>query len=144
MGRPKKRRHCECFPGWLDQILMELEKNPNSIAVPVVEPIHANSFDISYTSLSKVQIAGFDWNLDIHFLCQKNRHKMKKNNLVEPMPSPVLPHGIFAVKRDWFFSIGGFDQRIDNAFGEGDTGMSDLYDIKSYVDHAKRTTIYIS
>ena len=116
--------HCECLPGWLDQLLAEIGTNQRVIAAPVVDTIHADKFDFVFTPIKKLQVGGFDWNLDIHQLSRSDRKKMKNKELVCPIRSPVLPHGIFAISRNWFFEIGAFDQHIDNFFGEGDIELS--------------------
>ena len=105
-------------------MLSEVSRNPRAIAVPVIDPIEPTDFHRTFTSLAKIPIGGFDWNLELHLIVRKARKKMRKKELVKPFSTPVLTNGIFAVNRNWFFDVGAFDPEMENFYGEGNLELS--------------------
>eukprot|EP01071_Lankesteria_metandrocarpae_P009010 Lankesteria_metandrocarpae@DN5109_c0_g1_i1.p1 len=132
--------HIECGPVWLEPLVAEVKKDPRSVPIPLIHTIDADNFAYESGFLS---ILGFSWSLG-------QTHPYRPFNAVEPMASPVMAGGLFAVGREWFLEVGGYDREMRLYGGEEmEIGFKmwmcggSLYAIPcSRVGHVFRTSAY--
>ena len=110
--------HCEATEGWLEPLLDPIARNRNTSTVPVIEIIDDNTFQIGTSSIDAIQVGGFDWNLifDWHPMPKHERDRRKKRT--DPIRSPTMAGGLFAIDRSYFEMLGGYDPGMDIWGGE--------------------------
>uniref|UniRef100_UPI00358E655F polypeptide N-acetylgalactosaminyltransferase 10-like n=1 Tax=Myxine glutinosa TaxID=7769 RepID=UPI00358E655F len=103
--------HCEPNANWLPPLLERLLQSKHTVACPLVDSIDHGTFEYR-TQRGGPRRGAFDWNLDYKRL---------------PLPSTqpqYLPYstavlgGVFAVWREYFEKIGGYDPGLEVMGGE--------------------------
>ncbi len=110
--------HCEATEGWLEPLIDPIARNKNTSTVPVIEIIDDNTFAVGSSSIEGIQVGGFDWNLifDWHAMPKHERDRRKKRT--DPIRSPTMAGGLFAIDRSYFELLGGYDPGMDIWGGE--------------------------
>ncbi|XP_048247152.1 uncharacterized protein LOC124125476 [Haliotis rufescens] len=99
--------HTECFPGWLEPLLEVISLDPSTVTFPVITPIDPDDFR-SRTSLPTHR-GGFSWE-GLRFVWDAIPAKeQNKRTETEPIRSPTIPGGVFAINKAFFEILGGFD-----------------------------------
>ncbi|KAH8742145.1 UDP-N-acetyl-D-galactosamine [Cryptosporidium ryanae] len=97
--------HIETSYQWLEPQLLRLKESKNSVVMPQIDSI--DSLDFSYTSYS-----GIGCRLGFKYSIVEQATLTGKINSTEPIASPVMAGGLFAVRRDFFWKLGGYDQEF--------------------------------
>lgn len=95
--------HCEAHIGWLEPLVHSLVKDPKSAVVPIIDSINQYDFSIENHVINSFSVGTFDWGLDFDW--QGTHFK----DIDQPIDSPTMAGGLFAIRRDFFFSIGSYD-----------------------------------
>ncbi|XP_067143902.1 polypeptide N-acetylgalactosaminyltransferase 16-like [Centruroides vittatus] len=103
--------HCEVNVGWMEPLLDRVTKNPKLLASPVIDIIDIETFH--YKSSSPDLKGGFDWGLRFIWLPLTAEEKSKRQHPTEPIKSPVIPGGLFLIQKNWFDTLGGFDEGLE-------------------------------
>ncbi|KAL7673840.1 hypothetical protein ACOME3_000120 [Neoechinorhynchus agilis] len=110
--------HCEATKGWLEALIAPIEENPKTAAVPIIETINDSDMRLSGTRIESVQVGGFDWGLIFRwFVPSKERLKSRKDS-TEPLETPTMAGGLFAIDRKWFEDLGRYDPGMEIWGGE--------------------------
>ncbi|CAF3009602.1 unnamed protein product [Rotaria socialis] len=110
--------HCECAEGWLEPLLDPIARNPKASVVPLIEIIHDATFEFHVTPIQSIQVGGFDWNLIFNWHMTPAREMKRRKNRTDPIRSPTMAGGLFAIGRDWFEQLGMYDPGMDIWGGE--------------------------
>lgn len=97
--------HMEVVTGWLPPLLEPILLNPKTATVPVVGNIYMDS--LSYEFLGHGYLGIFDWTMSIKWI------PLRKNDLLtldQPRRFPMMPGGAYAIRKDYFFELGGYDE----------------------------------
>jgi len=105
--------HCEVNDGWLEPLLAEIVRNPRAVAIPLIDPIHYDTFSIGQAI---AEIGIFSWTLEFGWLPAIKG--VKEPQLVEPFQCPIMCGGIFAMGREFFMQAGTYDENMDTWGGE--------------------------
>ena len=107
--------HIEVTHGWLEPLLTEITLDRTSITVPVVDTISQQTF--AYDRLEEErQRSGFDWKLYHAWLDLAPTEE--GGSVVDPFPTPTMVGCAFAVDREFFWEVGGYDDKMDIWGGE--------------------------
>ncbi|XP_046574263.1 polypeptide N-acetylgalactosaminyltransferase 1-like [Haliotis rubra] len=98
--------HTECFPGWLEPLLEGISLDSTTVTFPVITPIDAHDFS-SRTSLPTHR-GGFRWE-GLRFMWDAIPAHQQNRTETDPIRSPTIPGGVFAIDKDFFEQLGGFD-----------------------------------
>ena len=99
--------HVEVNVGWLDPILMKISQSPNTVVMSVLDTINADSFSIQKTVTG--YHGGFAWSLDFYWKPLPGHVKSQRRREIDPMPSPIMPAGAFALSRQFYMEVGLLD-----------------------------------
>jgi len=109
--------HCEANDGWLEPLLDRIVRNRKAIAMPVIDVIDMDSFEVKQAIVEK---GVFSWSLYFYWLAPRNHiletHQGRYG--VDPLQCPIMAGGLFAVDRDYFFESGAYDMGQDTWGGE--------------------------
>lgn len=98
--------HCECTKGWLEPLLSRIAQNPSTVALPLLDVIDDKTFAYQPFNVVQMRVGSFDWSLK--FRWKMISVKQEENKFV-PIKNPVMWGGIFAISRDFFQHLRGFD-----------------------------------
>lgn len=65
---------------------------------------------------SAFPIGGFSWSGDFEWIDFADKHN--QTSPTNPVKSPTMPGGIFAIDREYFWHIGSYDDATDGGGGE--------------------------
>ncbi|XP_076460285.1 polypeptide N-acetylgalactosaminyltransferase 11-like [Babylonia areolata] len=107
--------HCEVNEAWLEPLLARIKEDRHNVAVPIIDIVNADTFAYEASSIVK---GGFNWGM--HFKWDSLPKGSFYNNLVqaEPIPSPTMAGGLFAMERRYFHELGEYDPGMDVWGGE--------------------------
>eukprot|EP00045_Choanoeca_perplexa_P012946 m.144167 g.144167 ORF g.144167 m.144167 type:complete len:630 (-) comp16187_c0_seq8:1312-3201(-) len=100
--------HCECNPGWLEPLLDRIRRDPHAVVTPVIDVIDHDTFDYRPAG-STTQIGVFTWHMQFSWTDITEEQRRHRKSIVDPVPSPAMAGGLFAMRRDYFFESGSYD-----------------------------------
>jgi polypeptide N-acetylgalactosaminyltransferase len=109
--------HIECNPGWMEPLLARVKESPKTIVVPVITTISWDNFAF-HGAGANPQIGGFDWRLTFQWHSIPAHEQKRRNATTDPIRSPTMAGGLFAVNKDWFEYLGTYDSGMDIWGGE--------------------------
>merc|ERR1712241_599144 len=109
--------HCECTEGWLEPLLAEIAENRKAVVCPIIDVISDESFE--YITASDMTWGGFNWKLNFRWYRVPQREMDRRGgDRSEPLHTPAMAGGLFAIDRDFFYEIGSYDEGMDIWGGE--------------------------
>ncbi|CAL1533315.1 unnamed protein product [Lymnaea stagnalis] len=139
--------HIECFPGWVEPMLIRIAQNRQAVVYPVIDKIKDTTFHVGcntdpryYGSFSVTNLL-FEWD-EI-----PQRELDRRQEQSQTYRSPTMPGGLFAITREFFTKIGTYDpemnywggENIEISFKTWMCGGELLLDTCSHVGHVFRT-----
>ncbi|GFR72604.1 polypeptide N-acetylgalactosaminyltransferase [Elysia marginata] len=103
--------HCECNTGWLEPLLYSLQQDSNKVVSPYIDTIRSESLEYR-KSPDRLQ-GGFNWRLEFSW-----RAAPAAGTDTQPIRTPVISGGLFAVTKDYFSHLGGYDPQLNIWGGE--------------------------
>ena len=123
--------HCEVNKDWLPPLLDRIKENPTTVVCPVIDMISSDTFEYQSSPLVR---GGFNWGL--HFSWQQlPDHLLAQNNdFTQPIRSPTMAGGLFAMDRNYFYELGQYDagmniwggENLEISFRVRDFGNTDI------------------
>ncbi|XP_045498617.1 putative polypeptide N-acetylgalactosaminyltransferase 9 isoform X1 [Colias croceus] len=110
--------HCECTEGWLEPLLDRIARNKTTVVCPVIDVIDDNTLEYHYRDSSSVNVGGFDWNLQFNWHPVPARERARHKHTAEPVWSPTMAGGLFAIDKEFFERLGTYDSGFDIWGGE--------------------------
>ncbi|XP_059053352.1 putative polypeptide N-acetylgalactosaminyltransferase 9 isoform X1 [Achroia grisella] len=110
--------HCECTEGWLEPLLDRIARNKTTVVCPVIDVIDDNTLEYHYRDSSSVNVGGFDWNLQFNWHPVPARERARHHHTAEPVWSPTMAGGLFAIDKEFFERLGTYDSGFDIWGGE--------------------------
>ncbi|XP_037562128.1 polypeptide N-acetylgalactosaminyltransferase 11-like isoform X1 [Dermacentor silvarum] len=105
--------HCEVNVGWLEPMLARIGANRTTVTCPVIDIINADTFEYSASPIVR---GGFNWGL--HFKWESPPRLRGPGHAIDPIPSPTMAGGLFAMDRRYFHELGEYDDGMDIWGGE--------------------------
>lgn len=111
--------HVECNDGWLEPLLKRIADKDSVVAVPIIATVSWQDFAFHHSSYSiEPQIGGFDWRMTFQWHSIPAAVKALRSADTDPVPTPTMAGGLFAVSRQYFRSIGAYDTGMEVWGGE--------------------------
>lgn len=102
--------HCEVNKNWLPPLLAPIYRNYTTMTVPIIDGVDHETFEYKPVYQGTEHFRGiFEWGMlyKESELPQKEADKREYNS--EPYPSPTHAGGLFAINRQYFLTLGGYD-----------------------------------
>ena len=109
--------HCEATNGWLEPLLARLKTNPKLAVVPDIEVISWRNFEYSRDKGSHNR-GIFSWELIFNWGPLPDHEKQRRKTEADPIRSPTMAGGLFAMDRKYFFESGSYDDQLTYWGGE--------------------------
>ncbi|XP_067124944.1 putative polypeptide N-acetylgalactosaminyltransferase 9 [Centruroides vittatus] len=110
--------HCECTEGWLEPLLDRIARNSSTVVCPVIDVINDDTFEYHFRDSSGLNVGGFDWNLQFNWHAVPDREKRRRKHMWDPVWSPTMAGGLFAIDKQFFEKLGTYDSGFDIWGGE--------------------------
>ncbi|XP_026492247.2 putative polypeptide N-acetylgalactosaminyltransferase 9 [Vanessa tameamea] len=110
--------HCECTEGWLEPLLERIADNPKTVVSPVIDHIDTTTFQYIPQDPEYLQIGGFNWNLKFIWRSIPHNIRAQRQNIFEPIKTPTIAGGLFAIGSKFFKELGYYDEEFDIWGGE--------------------------
>ncbi|KAH9635994.1 hypothetical protein HF086_005846 [Spodoptera exigua] len=110
--------HCECTEGWLEPLLDRIARSKTTVVCPVIDVIDDNTLEYHYRDSSSVNVGGFDWNLQFNWHPVPAKERARHQHTAEPVWSPTMAGGLFAIDKEFFEKLGTYDSGFDIWGGE--------------------------
>uniref|UniRef100_F6VV46 Polypeptide N-acetylgalactosaminyltransferase n=1 Tax=Ciona intestinalis TaxID=7719 RepID=F6VV46_CIOIN len=102
--------HCECYEGWAEPLLDRISRDRTVVALPVMEIINPDNFKFTMTPMQRIQRGGFDWTLTYRWIPpHRDRFLNPTMDMTQPVTSPTMSGGVFAIERKFFNEMGSYD-----------------------------------
>ncbi|XP_041367865.1 polypeptide N-acetylgalactosaminyltransferase 16-like [Gigantopelta aegis] len=108
--------HCECNTHWLEPLLQAVFNDKKKIASPYIDAIKADSFE--YVPAPDNLHGAFTWRLEFVWKGIPPHVVQHRTSSADPIKSPVISGGLFAVYKNFFFSLGSYDDNMEIWGGE--------------------------
>ncbi|CAM9837564.1 polypeptide N-acetylgalactosaminyltransferase 16-like [Lampetra fluviatilis] len=108
--------HCEANTAWLQPLLQRLHRQPTRVVSPIIDVISMDTFN--YVPASSDLRGGFDWSLHFKWEHLSPEQSAKREDPTQPIRTPVIAGGLFAIHRSWFEELGKYDTAMDIWGGE--------------------------
>eukprot|EP00915_Cephaloidophora_sp_WS-2016_P011155 GHVH01016450.1.p1 GENE.GHVH01016450.1~~GHVH01016450.1.p1 ORF type:complete len:756 (-),score=120.41 GHVH01016450.1:148-2415(-) len=95
--------HVEACKGWMEPMLTRLKESPKSLVFPQIPAIDATDFSFQTSR-------GIGCKLSFKWVMQEQSTAVTNASSVDPVPSASMAGGLFAVYRDFFWYMGGYDE----------------------------------
>ncbi|XP_046550441.1 polypeptide N-acetylgalactosaminyltransferase 5-like isoform X2 [Haliotis rubra] len=101
--------HIECFPGWLEPLLSRIRENPRTVTIPMIDVISSQDFGTGIFNNTK-RLGVFRWKLlTFHWEHVSKHRRSTLKTPTDPIRSPTMIGGLFAIDRQWFTTLGTYD-----------------------------------
>ncbi|XP_064201250.1 polypeptide N-acetylgalactosaminyltransferase-like 6 isoform X2 [Anguilla rostrata] len=107
--------HCEANVNWLPPLLDRIAQSPKTIVCPMIDVIDHNHFGYEAQAGDAMRGA-FDW--EMYYKRIPIPPELQSSDPSDPYESPVMAGGLFAVNRQWFWELGGYDTGLEIWGGE--------------------------
>lgn len=102
--------HCEVNMGWIEPLIYPIIQDYRVVMCPTIDGIEHSTFEYTRYGGANGRTArgSFSW-----LFYYKERHfspeEESKHSLIEPVPSPVMAGGLFAISTQWWLELGEYD-----------------------------------
>ncbi|UJR25895.1 hypothetical protein I4U23_007243 [Adineta vaga] len=110
--------HIEATEGWLEPLIDPIAANRTTVVTPVIDVIDDTTFKYNYGAVSSLSVGGFDWNLQFNWHGIPERERKRRKHELEPVRTPTMAGGLFAMSKLYFEELGTYDAGMDIWGGE--------------------------
>ncbi|CAG2170736.1 unnamed protein product, partial [Oppiella nova] len=138
--------HCECTKGWLEPLLSRIVEDRTRVVCPIIDVISDENFEyipasdmtwggfnwklnfrwytkggngMLYIPASDMTWGGFNWKLNFRWYRVPQRElDRRKNDRTLPVRTPTMAGGLFSMDKQYFESLGKYDEGMDIWGGE--------------------------
>ncbi|KAM7536448.1 hypothetical protein Aperf_G00000083261 [Anoplocephala perfoliata] len=117
--------HCEATFRWIEPLLYRIQQKPDAVICPAIANIDRFTLkffrtDVRYTEDGwlSLRVGSFAWDGMYMFEHPPSRSVIKRKSNADPIESITMPGGLFAMDREYFFKLGGYDEGMEIWGGE--------------------------
>lgn len=104
--------HCEVSEGWIEPLLLPIYRNRTTVVTPDITTIDWKTLDHTSQKGPIGSRGSIDWNFEMKWKKIPPHVNEKRQNEADPIVSPSMAGGLFAVSRSYFFEIGTYDEEM--------------------------------
>ncbi|XP_043190738.1 probable N-acetylgalactosaminyltransferase 9 [Amphibalanus amphitrite] len=107
--------HVEPCDTWIEPLLQRIKDEPHALVCPVIDNIRDT--DLAYQPAERVA-GGFTWSGHFAWIEAGGADGKLPSDEAAPVRSPVMSGGLYAISREYFWHLGGYDTGMDVYGGE--------------------------
>ncbi|XP_014204346.1 polypeptide N-acetylgalactosaminyltransferase 35A-like [Copidosoma floridanum] len=107
--------HIEVNKVWIEPLLSRITQSKTIVPMPVIDIINADTFQYTPSPLVR---GGFNWGLHFKWDSLPINTLNTNEDFVNPIKSPTMAGGLFAMDRKYFSELGEYDSGMDIWGGE--------------------------
>lgn len=104
--------HIEATIGWLEPLLNAIKADETNVVTPMIDIIDKQTFEYKYSTSTRVSVGGFDWNMQFTWHGLPDREYKKRKSDHDPVRSPTMAGGLFAISKNYFEKLGTYDAQM--------------------------------
>lgn len=106
--------HSEVSPYWLEPLVAQIAEDPTRVVVPSIRGIDLETFEHTPGDFWPPAKGSFNWRLTFTIVdADVSRDLVGEGpRKARAVASPVMPGGLFAMDRAFFFKLGAYDPEI--------------------------------
>ena len=107
--------HSQVCDGWLEPLVARIHEDPTRVVVPNIRGINIDTLKLIPGDSWPPARGFFNWRLSFTIETADTVHDLAEPGVdlkTAAMRSPVMPGGLFAMDREFFFKIGAYDPLI--------------------------------
>ena len=110
--------HCEVTEGWIEPLLARIAEKREAVVCPVIDIINDDNF--SYVKSFSLHWGAFNWELHFRWFTMgpSVMETFSETGGTQPFSTPAMAGGLFAIDREYFYEVGGYDEKMDIWGGE--------------------------
>ncbi|XP_023340384.1 polypeptide N-acetylgalactosaminyltransferase 5 isoform X2 [Eurytemora carolleeae] len=108
--------HIEATEGWLEPLLLQVDKDPKTVASPVIEAIDEKTFQYKFVHHDLTGV--FNWKMEFDWAHISEKINGSRTHPWSPYSTPVMAGGLFTINKNWFQRIGLYDEGMEIWGGE--------------------------
>lgn len=103
--------HMEVTEGWLEPLLDRIAINKNYSSISVVETIGMDDIGFhTHWNVRNIPVTGFHWNLIFNWKSPPESEFVRRKDPNEPLISPTMLGAFFAIDKEYFETLGMYDE----------------------------------
>ncbi|XP_018020452.1 polypeptide N-acetylgalactosaminyltransferase 1 [Hyalella azteca] len=110
--------HCEANEKWMEPMLQRIKESRTAVLVPIIDVIDDKTLEYYAGNGRYFQVGGFTWSGHFTWIEVTPEEERRRGNPVGPTRSPTMAGGLFAMDRQFFWDVGGYDEGMDVWGGE--------------------------
>ena len=95
-----------------------IKEDKKVFAVPIIDVIDDKSLEYYHGNGNYFQIGGFTWSGHFNWIDVPDHEKKRRQSSTDPLRTPTMAGGLFAVNRHTFWELGSYDEEMDVWGGE--------------------------
>lgn len=107
--------HCEVNKEWLPPLLERIKDDSKTVVCPMIDIISSDTFEYQSSPLVR---GGFNWGLHFSWEPVPNHLLAPSGDVTQPIRSPTMAGGLFAMNRNYFYELGQYDSGMNIWGGE--------------------------
>lgn len=109
--------HCEATKGWLEPMAQRMKEDPTVVQIPRIDMIDSSSLSYYGSGGGSVSVGGFTWSG--HFTWESlPAAAAASRRPTDPAKTATMAGGLFAIDRQFFWKVGGYDEGMTGWGGE--------------------------
>lgn len=104
--------HVEAQPGWLEALVYPIGQDPTNVVMPHIDGLEIGTFAYKHGGVGCT--LGIIWKVMEHAFDPNDKSPPARRNASpsEYVTSPTMAGGLFAANKEFFLSIGGYDEQM--------------------------------
>ena len=86
--------------------------------LPIIDVIDDKTLEYYHGNGNYFQIGGFTWSGHFNWIDVPDHEKKRRQSSTDPLRTPTMAGGLFAVNRHTFWELGSYDEEMDVWGGE--------------------------
>eukprot|EP00038_Savillea_parva_P003553 m.127263 g.127263 ORF g.127263 m.127263 type:complete len:813 (-) comp11207_c0_seq1:13-2451(-) len=106
--------HCETLPGWLEPLVARIHEDSRRVVVPNIRGFHLDSLKVYDNDPWPPSKGVMSWRVNfVPITADLETDLLDPAHPFEsPVRNPVMPGGLFAIDRKWFWESGAYDPEL--------------------------------
>ncbi|KAG0436841.1 hypothetical protein HPB47_017733 [Ixodes persulcatus] len=137
LGKHWERR-ISCREEVLEPLLLPIQEDRTTVVCPIIDIVDDHSLQYKGKGAEYLQLGGFNWKGEFVWINLPSGWKIERETRVDPINTPTMAGGLFAIDRQYFWESGSYDDQME---GWGGENLEMSFRKENYGDISKRKAL---